>query len=669
MGIEPTPHAGAARSNGFEDRGSHQAPSASAGESNTRPARATPPPAPGAPRRIAVTRSVPVRLAVLALAGAAAYAGALRAGVSWDDTFLVSANPAIRTVARPWRFFTDPWTLAATGGDQLAQYRPLRTLSFALEHAVFGGNAWGFHLVSLILHALAAWLVGCLAQELFGRGRWLAATIWLLHPALSENALYLAAQGNLLCLDFSLLAILAHLRWLERGSAGRRATSVAALLAALAAYEFGAVVPVLLLLAEAVWRRPGRTFRSGLVRRHLPYWIALAAFLAARAAVAMPIPHAPWWGGSWLASLTCQLRLWVEAWRLTILPLSQRVRYLPADIPAFATTGVAIAVHLALAALVARALATGRQRVAAACVAWWYVAQAPTSNLLVANLGYMFAPRFLFLALVLPVAACAAWLDARAARRLALAAVAAGSFVAIVLVRRQVEVWQSPLSIYGAIVAANPSDFGGRFSLGRSLLLAGDRAAARELEAASSLSPASPFPHLLLGEVRARSGDLQDAHVEYATAARLGGSLLEPRVRLAEVSLLAGHARAAHDWLATIGPFDSFDPFARARIELSLARLELALGDRSRAAARVERALAAWPYTSGTFFEGGVLLSYCGQRERGRELLATAAEQAGRDYFDMVGTAAWYGLAPLQPLLPLTPPGRFASVCIPVVGP
>jgi hypothetical protein len=222
-------------------------------------------------------------------------------------------------------------------------------------------------------------------------------------------------------------------------------------------------------------------------------------------------------GKLWITALLCQLRLWVEGWRLTVLPLGQKIRCLPSDIPAFAPAWLAVALHLALAALVVRALATGKNRVAAACVAWWYLAQAPTSNIIVTNLGYMFAPRSLFLAMVLPVAAIAAWLERRQARGVVLATVAAG--------------------------------------------------------------------------------------------------------------------------------------------------------DRSRVPARVQRALDEWTHTADVLFESGVLLSYCGQRECGRELLARAAERAGRDYYDMVGDFAWHDLALLRPLVPLTPPSLFASFSIPKVGP
>ncbi len=670
MGIEPTPRTASARGNGFEDRESHQAPSASATKSNTRVPAAGRAPSGGSGLLAEIAVSVPVRIACLALLVAAAYAGALRAGVAWDDTYLVSANPSIRTLAQPWRFFTDPWTLAATGGRALSQYRPLRTLAFALQFAVFGGSAWGFHLVSILLHALAAWLVGTLTQRLFGRGGWLAATVWLLHPAVAENVVYLAAQGNVLCLILSLTAVVAHLRWLESASAGWRFASLTAFFLAMTAYEFGAVLPVLLIVVELVWLGSGRPAPGAAIRRHLPFWGVLGAFLVLRSVVAAPVPHEPWWEGSWINALLCQLRLWLEAWRLTVLPLTQRVRYLPPDIPVFAPAWVAVLAHLALAAFVVRAALTGKGRVTAACVVWWYVAQAPTSNIIVTNLGYMFAPRFLFLALVLPVAAFAAWLDGRSGRRTTLAAVTAGALLSVLVIRHQVEVWQGPLSLNREIIATNPDDFGGHYTLGWSLLLCGDReGAARELEIARALAPSWALTHFLLGELQAAGGDMRAAHGEYTNVTRLDPTYLEPRLRLAEITVRVREWEAARGWLATVGPFDRLDPFARARMELTIARLELALGDRSRVPARVHRALAAWSHTADVLFEGGVLLSYCGQRERGHELLRRAAEQAGNDYADMVGDFAWHDLALLRPLVPLTPPSRFASFSVPVVGP
>jgi hypothetical protein len=80
-----------------------------------------------------LSASIPVRLALLALLATLAYGASLSSGVAWDDAEQLSANPAIRSLEQPWRFFTDPQTATPFGGAFMSQYRPLRTLLFALE--------------------------------------------------------------------------------------------------------------------------------------------------------------------------------------------------------------------------------------------------------------------------------------------------------------------------------------------------------------------------------------------------------------------------------------------------------------------------------------------------------------------------------------------------------
>jgi len=302
-----------------------------------------------------LARSVPVRLALLGLLTAIAYGGAIDAGVAWDDAGVLAANPAVRSLERPWRFFLDPWTINPSGGAMLAQYRPLRTLGFALQFAAFGGQAWGYHLTSLVLHGACACAVGFLTRRLFGRGAWLAASVWLLHPALSENALYLAAQGNLLCLLAAVVSVAKHVAWLVTGQSRDRVASLVAAAVAMLAYEFGAVLIALIALAEVVWRARGGALELAWWRRLGPVALVTVAYFVLRAVVVSPLPATAWWGGSWMASAGLQLRFWLEGWRLTVLPIAQLVRYEVADVPAWAPLGLAVGVHVALAGVVVAA--------------------------------------------------------------------------------------------------------------------------------------------------------------------------------------------------------------------------------------------------------------------------------------------------------------------------
>jgi hypothetical protein len=83
--------------------------------------------------------------------------------VDWDDSAAIVGN------ARLGRF--DPaslgWTLSTT---LLGHFQPLAWLSLSLDRALWGLNAGGFHLTSLILHAASAVLLFYFLRGLLGGG-------------------------------------------------------------------------------------------------------------------------------------------------------------------------------------------------------------------------------------------------------------------------------------------------------------------------------------------------------------------------------------------------------------------------------------------------------------------------------------------------------------------
>jgi hypothetical protein len=98
-------------------------------------------------------------LAVVLLGAFLAHAVATGHGFVYDDHRFVEHNPAIRSLADPARFFTDPGTASAAQGVEPDVWRPLRTLAFALEYAAFGLAPRGWHVVNLLVHLLNAALV------------------------------------------------------------------------------------------------------------------------------------------------------------------------------------------------------------------------------------------------------------------------------------------------------------------------------------------------------------------------------------------------------------------------------------------------------------------------------------------------------------------------------
>lgn len=143
------------------------------------------------------------------------------------------------------------------GISGLAYYfRPYYFVSLWLDQALFGFSAFGYHLHSLLLHALNAFLLGLLARRL-GLGSLVAlfgATLFAVHPLAFEPLGWVCARADLQSVAFGLLGSLCFLRSREHGL--KRDYLLALLCGVLSflAKENGLVWPFIWLAYE-LWRR------------------------------------------------------------------------------------------------------------------------------------------------------------------------------------------------------------------------------------------------------------------------------------------------------------------------------------------------------------------------------------------------------------------------------
>ena len=168
----------------------------------------TPPsPAPNIPNTEYETRNsafgIPYSVFLVALAALLAYWGAVGNGfVFFDDDKAILYNPALQNPSIA-KFFR---------GQNLGMYAPMTWMAYWVGALISGQEAWGHHLLSVLLHAANAALAYLFLVRLTGRPypALLAALLFAVHPVQAEAVAWAAALSTVLFSFFYLLGLNAY---------------------------------------------------------------------------------------------------------------------------------------------------------------------------------------------------------------------------------------------------------------------------------------------------------------------------------------------------------------------------------------------------------------------------------------------------------------------------
>ena len=137
----------------------------------------------------------------------AVYANALTAGFVYDDHDLIVHNAWVRG-GKPLDAFRTGYWESSRGGS--FYYRPIVSLSYYVDHAVWGVRPFGYHLRNAGTHLVVSLIVLILAT------RWLAswgaglaaAALFAVHPIHTQSVTWIAGRTDLLATVFFLAALL-----------------------------------------------------------------------------------------------------------------------------------------------------------------------------------------------------------------------------------------------------------------------------------------------------------------------------------------------------------------------------------------------------------------------------------------------------------------------------
>lgn len=193
-----------------------------------------------------------------------------------DDDYYLTDNPQVQNPS--WRSAGQIFGEMLEPSRVVGYYQPLSIVTLMIDHAM-GGRAnylRPFHRTSLALHVANTLLLFGLLYGLFGR-LWIAAVLSLLfrlHPMTVEPIVWTGERKTPLAAFFSLLCLLAYVRYAKKNSWAAYAACLLAYVLALLSKPTATPLPALLLVLD-YWPL-GRLGRRALLEK-VPLFVVGAA--------------------------------------------------------------------------------------------------------------------------------------------------------------------------------------------------------------------------------------------------------------------------------------------------------------------------------------------------------------------------------------------------------
>ena len=500
--------------------------------------------------------------------------------------------------------------------------RPLVSLSYFIDHAIWGPAPLGYHVTSVLLHMLNVALLflftrGVAIDRLRGEGMarerratlaaGVAATLFAVHPMMTEAVGYISGRSDLLSGTFMLLSFVTVRQWLNTDRSFWLAVALAAFFLALSAKETAIVLPVLFLYYILLVRNDPPAAR----RRHLimlcgPLLAIAIVGASVRLGLFVFVEYAGAVGWQWRFALS-ELDVFTRYLALMIAPVGQTIFHgvpattsflEPRAIVAMTTTAIWVALIL---------LAAKRRSIGGFGLTWFVLMLLPSAILVLLNRAepmaerrVYFASAGLFLAVGHGAAAMATMFgSARRFTRVILAA--AGVVLVAALAGRTILrnlVWSSPILLWTEAVERTPNHWLPPLVLGESFHEAGRHAeaiAAYRRALGYGAHVAAVYEHLGLCQLELKEFD--DAVVTFTALATIHPKSAAATNGLAMVDLLRGNLDAARRGF--LGSLDLEPRSIEARRGLVLVE-ERARGRSEEARHRCEEIALIAPGTPGT---------------------------------------------------------------------
>ncbi|MEO8361512.1 MAG: tetratricopeptide repeat protein [Vicinamibacteria bacterium] len=321
---------------------------------------------------------------IIVVAGLWAYSSSFSGIFVFDDEPAIAQNQNLQSLWPLSRAMTAPRDTTLAG-------RPVATLSFAIDHAIYGGALTGYHATNLAIHLSASLLLfGVIRWTLIAAGVAAATSLWqaftiallfVVHPLQTGSVTYIVQRVESLMGLLFLATLYASIRSLDAEPARRGLWTAAAILACalgMGTKEVMVSAPLVVMLWDRLFAPRARSSRRVLYGGLMATWLILLGLVLGgyrSSSVGFGFAEWPWW-----KYLMTQAEILAHYLKLSFIPSPLVLDY---EWPAVQSLSQVILQGLLIVSLFLMTIwGVVRRQSASFISGWFFLILAPTSSVL-----------------------------------------------------------------------------------------------------------------------------------------------------------------------------------------------------------------------------------------------------------------------------------------------
>ena len=311
-----------------------------------------------------------------------------------DDSYFIVKNVHIRNLSNIPYFFINP---SAVAFSELSQdvYRPLTTISYAIDFNLWRLNTFCYHLENVLLHSSNAVLLFVLLMLIVGNIfiAFFASLLFALHPVQTEAVAWISGRSSVLFLFFYLSSFICYVLYRREKKKAYFFVSLALYCGSLFSKEMAVSLPLLLAAYDIHARDEGGLKKR--ICRYAPYFLLAAFFVTVRFLLLKRVGQCDWWGGNPYRTFLTMLPVLVEYVKILIFPVKLCAFYVTPIKTSFLNAQVLTALCLIIALFASMPFIFRRSGRVSFFIWWFLITLLPVSNIV--PLRALMAERFLYL--------------------------------------------------------------------------------------------------------------------------------------------------------------------------------------------------------------------------------------------------------------------------------